>query len=52
MLAELAKSRNDPFWHYGLGLSDTYVFDTGSGMRHFLIGSMVFTLKECSELII
>ena len=25
----------DPFWHYGIGLSDVYIFDTGQGLRPF-----------------
>ena len=25
----------DPFWHYGIGLSDTYIFDTGQGLCAF-----------------
>lgn len=25
----------DPFWHYGIGLSDTYIFDTGRGLKPF-----------------
>jgi hypothetical protein len=25
----------DPFWHYGVGLSDTHIFDTGQGLRPF-----------------
>jgi hypothetical protein len=25
----------DPFWHYGLGLSDTHIFDTGQGLCPF-----------------
>jgi uncharacterized protein YjbI with pentapeptide repeats len=25
----------DPFWHYGIGLSDTHIFDTGAGLRPF-----------------
>jgi hypothetical protein len=25
----------DPFWHYGIGLSDTHIFDTGRGLRQF-----------------
>ncbi|ERN41771.1 hypothetical protein KR51_00016210 [Rubidibacter lacunae KORDI 51-2] len=25
----------DPFWHYGIGLSDTHIFDTGQGLRVF-----------------
>lgn len=25
----------DPFWHYGIGLSDSYIFDTGRGMKLF-----------------
>ncbi len=25
----------DPFWHYGIGLSDTYIFDTGRGLCPF-----------------
>lgn len=25
----------DPFWHYGIGLSDTHIFDTGHGLRPF-----------------
>ena len=25
----------DPFWHYGIGLSDTHIFDTGQGLRPF-----------------
>lgn len=26
---------NDPFWHYGIGISDLHVFDTGRGLRVF-----------------
>jgi hypothetical protein len=26
---------SDPFWHYGIGLSDQYVFDTGKGLQPF-----------------
>ncbi|MGD2183937.1 hypothetical protein [Lusitaniella coriacea] len=25
----------DPFWHYGIGLSETYIFDTGQGLCSF-----------------
>lgn len=25
----------DPFWHYGIGLSDIHIFDTGGGLRPF-----------------
>ena len=25
----------DPFWHYGIGISDKHVFDTGRGLRVF-----------------
>lgn len=25
----------DPFWHYGIGLSDTHIFDTGRGLYPF-----------------
>jgi len=25
----------DPFWHYGIGLSDTHLFDTGQGLCTF-----------------
>jgi hypothetical protein len=25
----------DPFWHYGIGLSGTHIFDTGRGLRPF-----------------
>lgn len=25
----------DPFWHYGIGLSDTHIFDTGRGLCPF-----------------
>jgi len=25
----------DPFWHYGIGLSDICIFDTGQGLRAF-----------------
>lgn len=25
----------DPFWHYGIGLSDTHIFDTGRGLCAF-----------------
>ncbi len=25
----------DPFWHYGIGLSDTHIFDTGQGLQAF-----------------
>jgi len=28
-------SWSDPFWHYGIGLSDTHVFDTGAALRPF-----------------
>jgi hypothetical protein len=26
---------SDPFWHYGIGLSDRYIFDTGKGLQLF-----------------
>lgn len=26
---------SDPFWHYGIGLSDIYIFDTGRGLCPF-----------------
>jgi hypothetical protein len=26
---------SDPFWHYGIGLSDLYIFDTGQGLCPF-----------------
>lgn len=26
---------DDPFWHYGIGLSDTHIFDTGLGLQPF-----------------
>lgn len=26
---------SDPFWHYGIGLSDTYIFDTGHRLCPF-----------------
>ena len=29
------QNSSDPFWHYGIGLSDTYIFDTGQGLRPF-----------------
>ena len=25
----------DPFWHYGIGLSETHIFDTGQGLCPF-----------------
>ena len=25
----------DPFWHYGIGLSDLYIFDTGKELQPF-----------------
>ncbi|MGQ4647562.1 hypothetical protein [Lyngbya aestuarii] len=25
----------DPFWHYGIGLSNRHIFDTGRGLRSF-----------------
>ncbi len=25
----------DPFWHYGIGLSDSHIFDTGQGLCAF-----------------
>lgn len=28
----------DPFWHYGIGLSDTHIFDTGRGLCPFARG--------------
>lgn len=29
------QSFGDPFWHYGIGLSDEYIFDTGLGIYVF-----------------
>lgn len=29
------QNRPDPFWHYGIGLSDSSIFDTGQGLRVF-----------------
>jgi hypothetical protein len=26
---------SDPFWHYGIGISDIYIFDTGRGLCLF-----------------
>jgi hypothetical protein len=34
----------DPFWHYGIGLSDSSIFDTGQGLR-------VFHRKEARQVI-
>ena len=30
------QSSQDPFWHYGIGLSDSHIFDTGRGLCPFL----------------
>jgi hypothetical protein len=29
------QNHGDPFWHYGIGISDLHVFDTGRGLRVF-----------------
>jgi len=29
------QNQPDPFWHYGIGLSNTHIFDTGQGLRPF-----------------
>ena len=29
------QNSGDPFWHYGIGLSDKHIFDTGSGFTSF-----------------
>lgn len=29
------QNQPDPFWHYGIGLSDTHIFDTGQGLCPF-----------------
>jgi hypothetical protein len=29
------QNHGDPFWHYGIGISDLHVFDTGQGLRVF-----------------
>ena len=34
----------DPFWHYGIGLSDTHIFDTGQGLRPFKRSEAKFVL--------
>ena len=34
----------DPFWHYGIGLSDTHIFDTGQGLRSFERNEAKFVL--------
>ena len=34
----------DPFWHYGIGLSDTHIFDTGRGLRPFERNDAKFVL--------
>jgi hypothetical protein len=34
----------DPFWHYGIGLSDTHVFDTGQGLCPFERNEAKFVL--------
>jgi hypothetical protein len=48
----------DPFWHYGIGLSDTHIFDTGRGLRSFErkeakfvlgINSIAFTPEKTIE---
>ncbi|MBN8563428.1 MAG: hypothetical protein J0L70_23100 [Leptolyngbya sp. UWPOB_LEPTO1] len=48
----------DPFWHYGIGLSDTHIFDTGRGLCSFerldaklVIGvdHLVFTPEQTIE---
>ena len=35
----------DPFWHYGIGLSDTHIFDTGQGLRPFERSKAKFVLS-------
>ncbi|MEB3356950.1 MAG: hypothetical protein VKK04_09505 [Synechococcales bacterium] len=34
----------DPFWHYGIGLSNTHIFDTGQGLRPFERSEAKFVL--------
>jgi hypothetical protein len=34
----------DPFWHYGIGLSDTHIFDTGQGLCPFERGEARFVV--------
>ncbi len=34
----------DPFWHYGIGLSDAYIFDTGQGLCPFKRGDAKFVI--------
>lgn len=34
----------DPFWHYGIGLSDTHIFDTGQGLCPFERGDARFVV--------
>ena len=29
------QNHGDPFWHYGIGISDLHIFDTGRGLRVF-----------------
>jgi hypothetical protein len=29
------QNSSDPFWHYGIGLSDTHIFNTGRGLSTF-----------------
>lgn len=52
------QNSSDPFWHYGIGLSDTDIFDTGCGLSlftrkeaKFVIGidGIVFTPEQTIE---
>ncbi len=52
---------SDPFWHYGIGLSDRYIFDTGKGLQPFEkqdakvvegIDSIVFSPQKTIERLI
>lgn len=38
------QNHGDPFWHYGIGISDLHVFDTGRGLR-------VFERSNCQNVI-
>ncbi|TBR58001.1 hypothetical protein BLD44_017710 [Mastigocladus laminosus UU774] len=42
----------DPFWHYGIGLSDMHIFDTGRGLltSHVKTRRWAFFFYHCKKM--
>jgi hypothetical protein len=47
----------DPFWHYGIGLSDTHIFDIGQGLcpfergdANFVVGLTILPFRQIKQL--